>query len=172
MYRHKPKSFKPMEYYKKVKGYREDMVKGRTRAVIAREQQTSYVFEATLKNINSFASEQPESGNRLRSVSTVENMFYDKAREVIEIQLLKKEKQENFNDEIWILNLDIMTNYNSYFPEANPKSVEERFLFLSRMASKRLRFNNKAMASLSQSEDEIDMMVEEYKIKAFTGSLG
>lgn len=83
-----------MEYYKKVKGYREDMVRGRSRANIAREQQSSYVFpDLTMKNINSFQTDEPRSMDRIRSGTIMEHMVYEKAREVIEIELLKKERQ-------------------------------------------------------------------------------
>lgn len=44
-----------------------------------------------------------------------------------------------------------MANYNSYFPQDNPKSVEEKFSKEARMASKKLRFNHKMRGSISQA---------------------
>lgn len=56
--------------------------------------------------------------------------------------------------------MDVMTNYNSYFSQDNPKYLDEKFSKEARMASKKLRFNSRARGSVSQAEDKIEVMVE------------
>ena len=47
-------------------------------------------------------------------------MVDSKAKDVIEMQFLKKERREEFHDEIWNLNLDVLADFNSYFSNNNP----------------------------------------------------
>jgi len=43
------------------------------------------------------------------------------------MQFLRKERKEEFQDEIWIINLDMLADFNSYFSQNNPHLLKERF---------------------------------------------
>lgn len=58
-----------------------------------------------------------------------------KTKELIEIQFLNEERKRDFTDSVWVLELDRMMDYNSYFHEHNPKNVGERFSQARRQAS-------------------------------------
>jgi hypothetical protein len=109
-----------MEYYKKVKGYRDDMTRGRTAQ-----------FNAELLQSTEIAASQRRRNagmDRTKKMeSTVEKFWNEQVREVIEEQLLKREKESHYEDDIWGLHLDVMANFNGYFSRDNPKYLQEKF---------------------------------------------
>ena len=57
----------------------------------------------------------------------LESVVDAKTREIIEMEFVRQEKREAFDDEVWIVNTDTMSNYNSYFSQDNPHNLSEKF---------------------------------------------
>lgn len=58
------------------------------------------------------------------------------------MEFLRREKRLEYADEIWILNVDVLTDYNSYFSEHNPNLLRERFNREARIIKKMTRIHN------------------------------
>jgi hypothetical protein len=56
----------------------------------------------------------------------LESVLDSKTREIIEKEFVRLEKKKAFDDEVWIIDTDVMTNFNSYFSQDNPHNPECR----------------------------------------------
>lgn len=47
--------------------------------------------------------------------------------EMFKMELIKINKSETLEDEVWALKSDLLQNYNAYFPEHNPTNIENKY---------------------------------------------
>ena len=100
-------------------------------------------------------------------MTTIEKLRDERIREVIEEQLLKRDKETNFEDEVWSIHLDVMANFNGYFSKDNPKYLAEKFSRESRMTQRKLR-QKAGLETYPPESDEINEMVDDYELRNFT----
>lgn len=43
------------------------------------------------------------------------------------MQFLRKQQMEEFQDELWMLKVDVLADFNSYFSQNNPSLLREKF---------------------------------------------
>lgn len=70
------------------------------------------------------------------SQEDLHELIDNKAREAIEVQFLRKEQLEEFQDEIWLVKVDVLADFNSYFSQNNPHLLREKFTPEKRMQQK------------------------------------
>lgn len=53
--------------------------------------------------------------------------FLKNTTEIIKLELDRFNREERYEDEVWIINCDKMKNYKDYFPDNNPCNLQDTF---------------------------------------------
>lgn len=122
--RNKVYNFSPIDYYKKVKSTK--MAKLNVEQGRDRESFMLCDYKSVSSNINQSQVRESKKSSTLTN-ELFESLLDEKTREVVSMEFVRLEKKETFEDEIWLLNCDAMTNYNSYFSQDNPYTLADRF---------------------------------------------
>ena len=97
------------------------------------------------RNSTFLSSEEGRRGTKLPKdfcQEDLHDLIDIKAREAIEVQFLRKQQMEEFQDELWIVKVDVLADFNSYFSQNNPHLLREKFTPEKRLHQKMEKIYN------------------------------
>jgi hypothetical protein len=160
MHRCKQALLTPVEFYKKLKNYRASPKVG-----VQYDQRVFYehfyqegVKKVEKRNSTLMSEEDGRRGTRLSEdfcQEDLHDLIDIKAREAIEVQFLRKQQMEEFQDELWMLRVDVLADFNSYFSQNNPQLLREKFTPEKRMHQKMEKIYNLEKVHLSLAVPQV-----------------